>query len=120
MTELKRKTLEHYARMTAWAESKVEEDVRKKRPNSLISLMAMRKGIGEAWTSEDCPLCTSTQGACAQCPIGQHVYNISGNPATKQDGCYFTPWMKFAECRTWKDWLYVARQEVEYLEQLDF
>lgn len=98
---LKEQVIEHYKRMIKWAE--------KQYPYATPSLVEMMIGIEENWLGHYCPLCREFDW-CSFCPIAKMGH----------EGCSGTPWKKLARAKTWKDWLEGAREEIAFIESLEF
>lgn len=101
--DLKERTLAHYDRMIIWAE--------KQNPDENISPSKMLEDLGEHWYSEYCPLCDEVP-TCGHCP----VYKFN----EKFFACSGTPWVKMSTSQTWKEWLVYAKEEYDFLNNLDF
>lgn len=98
---LKEQTLAHYDRMIKWVEKQDPDDT----PISL----KMLDEIKENWQGDYCPLCNKFF-KCSYCPIAKMGHEC----------CFETPWTKLANAKTWKEWLDGAREEIAFIESLEF
>ena len=99
--KVKAASIAHYNRMIAWAETQPQTDP--------PSIMKMYRAINEHWKGDSCPMCIAISSDCNKCPIAKTAQTI---------GCRNTPWHTMNASQTWKDWLFHARRELEFITAL--
>lgn len=116
----------HYERMIAYMEKEkdhVDQEIKVCNSASYpVMLSTMQRELRESWTSSYCPLCSydtyrsirnhhaDDEEICLFCPIYKKRGKIN---------CGKTPYHKFCFVSTVQEWLGVAREELQFLKELE-
>jgi len=104
MRGIKKKTLEHYTRMIAWAK---EQD-----PIEFADILKMEKSLGESWDDDNCAFCTEFGNdqwrPCPLQPIDRPCWGVN---------CCDGLWSDLNNTETWHDWIKVAKQVKAFIKK---